>query len=447
MSEPIISVSGLRGIVGESLTPDVAMRFVAAFAAGLPEGAIVVSHDGRTTGPMLANAVRSALCAVGRNVFDAGVQATPTVGVLVRAERAVGGVQISASHNPPEYNGLKLFGTDGRVIPAKTGLEVIEHYRHGDAAWARHDKVGQIGVIAHPYLTHLRHLAAIVDVKRIQARKFRVILDSNHGAGGVLGQLMLTDFGCQATVLAEKPTGHFVHPPEPCAENLSGVLPRIIEAHADVGFCQDPDADRLAVIDEKGRYIGEEYTLALCLDHVLANRQGIVVTNCSTSRMCEDIASKHGSRLVHSAVGEANVCDRMLAEQAIFGGEGNGGPIDPRVGYVRDSFVGMALILEGLAQRGGTLSAWIDSLPRYEIHKTKFTLAASAVPQLLDALERKHVGAKFNRQDGLRIDWPDDKAWLLVRASNTEPIVRAIAEAPTLDAAKKLCSDVAALTH
>ncbi len=442
MPEPIISVSGLRGIVGKSLTPDVAMRFVAAFAAGLPEGPVVVSHDGRTTGPMLANAVRSVLCAVGRHVFDAGIQATPTVGVLVRMEKAVGGVQISASHNPPEYNGLKLFGSDGRVIPAAAGEEVIEHYRHGDAAWATHDRVGQVGVISHPVLAHLRQIAGIVDVKKIRQRGFRVILDSNHGAGGVMGRVMLEDFGCQTTVLAEKPTGLFLHPPEPTADNLQSVLARVQEANADIGFCQDPDADRLAIIDEQGRYIGEEYTLALCLDHVLTKLKGTVVTNCATSRMCADIAAKHGSRLMHAAVGEANVCDLMLAENAVFGGEGNGGPIDPRVGYVRDSFVGMALVLEGLAERGGTLSAWVDALPKYAIHKAKFTLAADQVPNLLDTLAKKYANAKVNRQDGLRIDWPDDRAWLLVRASNTEPIVRAIAEAPTLAQAKKLCDEV-----
>lgn len=445
MSEPIISVSGLRGIVGESLDPDVAMRFVAAFAAQLPEGPIVVSHDGRTSGPMLAAAVKSALCAVGRHVFDAGIQATPTVGVLVRAEKAAGGVQISASHNPPEYNGLKLFGGDGRVIPAAQGREVIARYRDGAATWVRHDRVGQIGTIAHPCLPHLKLVASLVDLPRIQSRQFRVILDSNHGAGGVMGRLLLTDLGCNVTVLAESPTGLFVHPPEPTAENLASIGPLVAEAGADVGFCQDPDADRLAIIDERGRYIGEEYTLALCLDYILSQRQGVVVTNCATSRMCQDIAERHGSRLVRSPVGEANVCDRMLAENAVFGGEGSGGPIDPRVGYVRDSFVGMALVLAGLAERGGTLSQWVDSLPCYAIEKTKFTLEAARVAPLWDALERKFPEAQASRDDGLRLDWPDQRAWLLVRGSNTEPIVRSIAEAPTAEAAKKLCEAVAGL--
>lgn len=445
MPQPIISVSGLRGIVGESLDPDIAMRFVAAFAAGLAPGPVVVGHDGRTSGPMLHAAVKSALCAVGRHVFDAGIQATPTVGVLVRAEKAAGGVQISASHNPPEYNGLKLFGPDGRVLPAATGLEVIARYRNGAASWVRHDHVGQIGQIAHPCLPHLKLVAAQVDVRKLRERKFRVILDSNHGSGGVMGQVLLEDLGCNATVLAGKPTGHFVHPPEPTEDNLRSIGPRVVDAGADVGFCQDPDADRLAIIDEKGRYIGEEYTLALCLDYVLRKTPGVVVTNCATSRMCEDIALANGSRLVRSAVGEANVCDRMIAESAVFGGEGSGGPIDPRVGYVRDSFVGMALVLAGLAERGGTLSAWVDSLPRYEIYKTKFTLATERVPLLLEALQRKYASAQVNLADGLRVDWPAEKKWLLVRASNTEPIVRAIAEAPTLVAAKELTDAVAAL--
>jgi phosphomannomutase len=445
MPEPIISVSGLRGIVGESLNPDIAMRFVAAFAAGLKPGPIVVSHDGRTSGPMLAAAVKSALCAVGRHVFDAGVQATPTVGVLVRAEKAAGGVQISASHNPPEYNGLKLFGADGRVISASTAKEVIARYVTGTAAWVRHDQVGQVGIIAHPCLPHSKLVASLVDVKKIRERKFRVILDANHGSGGVLGQLLLEDLGCNVTVLAGKPTGLFVHPPEPTEENLNGVRPRVLEAAAEVGFCQDPDADRLAIIDEKGRYIGEEYTLALCLDYALSKTKGVVVTNCATSRICEDIAIARGATLVRSAVGEANVCDRMISEKAIFGGEGSGGPIDPRVGYVRDSFVGMALVLAGLAERGGTLSAWVDSLPRYEIHKTKFTLAPERIPLLLEAAQRKFPSAEVNLCDGLRLDWPAEKKWLLVRASNTEPIVRAIAEAPTLAAAKELCAAIAAL--
>jgi phosphomannomutase len=443
MTEPIISVSGLRGIVGESLTPEVAMRFVAAFAAGLAPGPMVVSHDGRTTGPMLAAAVKSVLCAVGRHVFDAGIQATPTVGVLVRTEKAAGGVQISASHNPPQYNGLKLFGPEGRVIPAEAGLEVIERYRHGAATWVTHEQVGQIGVISHPGLAHLRHLAALIDVKQVRERKFRVILDANHGAGAVLGQVLLEDLGCHASVIAGQPTGMFVHGPEPTAENLASVLARVTEAGADVGFCQDPDADRLALIDEQGRYIGEEYTLALCLDYVLAKRPGLVVTNCATSRMCADIAARHGSELMRVAVGEANVCDAMLAHGAVFGGEGNGGPIDPRVGYVRDSFVGMTLILAGLAERGGTLSGWVATLPKYEIHKSKFAIAAEHVGTLLTLLETKFPEAERCRQDGLRLDWPQKKSWLLVRASNTEPIVRAIAEAPTLAEARELCAHAA----
>ena len=209
----------------------------------------------------------------------------------------------------------------------------------------------------------------------------------------------------------------------------------------DIGFCQDPDADRLAVIDESGRYIGEEYTVALCVDHVLRQRKGPIVTNCSSSRMSEDIAGRYGAPLFRSAVGEANVVDCMLAHAAVFGGEGNGGPIDPRVGYVRDSFVGMALLLDAMASREMRIGQLADELPRYEIVKTKCSLSPDKLPAALDALEKQFSEASASRLDGLRLDWPG--RWLLVRGSNTEPIVRAIAEAPTAAEATSLCEAAA----
>jgi phosphomannomutase len=239
-------------------------------------------------------------------------------------------------------------------------------------------------------------------------------------------------------LLGGEPTGRFAHPPEPTADNLISVCEKVTAARAHVGFCQDPDADRLAVIDETGHYIGEEYTLALCLDHVLRRTPGPVVTNCSTSRMSADLAEKYGVPLFRSAVGEANVCDLMLAKGAIFGGEGNGGPIDPRVGYVRDSFVGMALILDALAARETTVTQLVRELPRYEIHKTKITLLREKIPTALAALQKQFSDARPDHLDGLRLDWPNK--WLLVRASNTEPIVRAIAEAHTRREAEELCA-------
>jgi phosphomannomutase len=437
MSDPIISVSGLRGIVGGGLTPEVAMRYVAAFAADCPPGPFVVTRDGRFSGEMLAKAVHAGLQAVGRDTIDAAVAPTPTLGVLVRHCRAAGGVQISASHNPAEYNGLKLFSAEGRVIPEGPGKRVLVRYQAGTTAWVRHDRLGRSQSLSDACGPHLEAVLATVDVPRIRAKGFKVLLDSNHGAGSELGRKLLESLGCRVTVLGGEADGRFEHLPEPTAENLASVLAEVTKVAADVGFCQDPDADRLAVIDESGRYLGEEYTLALCVAHVLNRRRGPIVANCATSRMSEDLAKGHDVPFCRSAVGEANVVDAMLAQNAAFGGEGNGGPIDPRVGLVRDSFVGMAQLLDAMAARDAKISQLADELPRYWIVKTKTTLESSRVPAALDALEQRFPEATADRLDGLRLDWPG--RWLLVRPSNTEPIVRAIAEAQTEAEARSLC--------
>jgi phosphomannomutase len=438
LSEPIISVSGLRGIVGDSLTPQVAARYAGAFAAELPQGSIVMTRDGRESGPMLADALGRHLTSLGREVIDAGVAATPTTGVLVRTLHAAGGIQISASHNPPQYNGLKLFSAAGRVIPAAEGARVMDRYR-GALPQAAAGRVGRVQSLTDSIVAHWELVAKTVDVEAIRRRKFNVLLDANHGAGGLLGRKLLVELGCTATILGETPDGKFEHTPEPTAENLAGVLAAVPRVGADVGFCQDPDADRLAVIDEAGRYLGEEYTLALCVDHRLRQEMGAIVTNCSTSRMAQDLAEKYGVPFHRSAVGEANVVDVMLAERAILGGEGNGGVIDPRVGLVRDSFVGMAMILDAMAARRMPVSQLAVELPRYEIVKTKMAIPREQIPAALASLARHFADAEVDRLDGVRLDWPGK--WLLVRASNTEPIVRAVAEAPTAAEAERLCRE------
>jgi phosphomannomutase len=448
MSEPIISVSGLRGVVGESLTPEVVVRYVAAFAATLPSGPIIVARDGRTTGMMLAAGVHSALAASGRLILDAGICATPTVGVLVKSKGAAGGVQISASHNPLPYNGLKLFNADGRVIPAGPGRDVLNAYRSGKTAWASYDRIGSVEPLVDTTTDHLSLLLKTIDVDAIRRCRFRVLLDSNAGAGSILGRRLLEALDCQVTLLGGEPTGRFEHPPEPTADNLQSVGKKVVSARCQVGFCQDPDADRLAIIDEGGRYIGEEYTLAMCLDHVLRSvnpgkQAGPIVTNCATSRMAHDLAKKYNVPFFRSAVGEANVVDEMLARGAIFGGEGNGGPIDPRVVLVRDSFVGMAQVLDAMASRNLPLSQLADELPRYEIRKNTVQLAPEKLSTALSGLERHFHGAQADRLDGLRLDWND--RWLIVRGSNTEPIVRVIAEAPAAMQAEDLCRQAASV--
>jgi phosphomannomutase len=468
MAEPIISVSGLRGVVGETLTPEVAIRYAAAFAATLPPGDILIGRDSRPSGRMLSLAIQAGLQALGRTTVDAGIIATPTAGVLLRHYVAAGAIQITASHNPAPYNGLKLFSSDGRVIPAEPGRAVLQRYRTGVPAWMPQDRLGSLERCEDSVTAHLLAVLDTVDAERIRKERFRVVLDSNHGAGSIMGRRLLHELGCRVTVLGEEPDGQFAHPAEPTAENLAGVLTAVVNAGADIGFCQDPDADRLAVIDAAGRYLGEEYTLAMCVDHVLRPRKlgtgpffgeqadsaskpksenmdlspsGAIVANCASSRMSQDLAERYGVRYFRSAVGEANVVDTMLARDAVFGGEGNGGPIDPRVGYVRDSFVGMAQLLDAMTARQMSIAQLAGELPRYEIVKTKMHLSPDRLPAALDALEKQCSDAASDRLDGLRLDWPN--RWLLVRGSNTEPIVRAIAEAPTAAEAMSLCEAAA----
>ncbi|MCA9264501.1 MAG: phosphoglucosamine mutase [Planctomycetales bacterium] len=443
MSQLIISVSGLRGVIGNGLTPNVAIDYTAAFATAAGPGPIVVTRDGRATGSMIMDAVCAALSAMGRDVIHGGIAATPTTGILVRESQAAGGVQISASHNPPEYNGLKLFGPDGRVLSAEKGEKILATFQAGDFAWVTHDQLGEIRDYPDPEAAHLAAVLAIVDPDRIAAHAYPVLLDSNHGAGSILGLMLLEQLGCDTTILGEVPNGQFAHPPEPTAENLAEVRKHVVDSQSAVGFCQDPDADRLALIDETGRYVGEEFTVAVCLNHVLRQRQGPVVTNCSTSRMSEDLATRCEVPFHRSKVGEANVTDMMIAQGAVFGGEGNGGPIDPRVGYVRDSFVGIALVLDAMAATGKPLSQLVDELPQYAIHKSKVEIDQTKLAELLAAVESHFADAAPSHMDGLRLDWPG--RWMLIRASNTEPIVRIIAEAESESAASSLCDEAAAI--
>lgn len=445
MSELIISVSGLRGIVGETLTPEVATRFVAAFASHLPPGPIVIGRDGRNSGPMLSRAITAALTASGRDCLDADVAATPTIGVLVRKLNAAGAVQISASHNPPPYNGIKLFGPAGRVLDAETGAAIRDAYFANRANWVGHDQVGSVSSVADPHLPHLQKVTATVDVAAISKAGHRVLLDSNHGAGSLLGKRLLETLGCEVVTVGESPDGQFSHVPEPTAENLKEIAARVRDEGCAVGFCQDPDADRLALVDGAGRYIGEEYTLALCVQRAMAHAEtrGPIVINGATSGMSESLARSAGVKSFRSAVGEANVADMMIEHKATYGGEGNGGPIDPRVGYVRDSFVGMAQVLDLMTGTGKSLAELADALPRFHIVKSVAQVTSERLPLLLDALQNAHPDAEATTGDGLRLAWQDK--WLLVRGSNTEPIVRLIAEAQTQSEAQALCDQAAAL--
>ena len=431
MDELIVSVSGLRGIVGTSLTSEIAVRYAEAFLATLPPGGIVIGRDGRASGQLFADAIASAVMAAGRDVLDAGVAATPTIGILVQEHTAAGGIQISASHNPPQYNGMKLFSAAGRVLTAEAGREVLSRFHEPVAlpAAAGPGSRRQVDGAA----THVQRVLACVDGEAIRRVRPRVWLDAGHGAGSCAARLLFEALGLEATIAGGTPDGQFEHTPEPTEENLAGMLPQIAACGADVGFFQDPDADRLAIATADGRFIGEEATLPLAVEAVLAKTPGPVVVNCSTSGMTAAIAGDRGVECHVSAVGEANVVDQMLAHGAVLGGEGNGGVIDPRVVLVRDSIVGMALVLERMCASGTLTSveSLANGLPSRVMLKTKVPLGPEARgPGLGAAFDR--IAAAFpqataSRLDGLRLD--EGATWVLVRASNTEPIVRVVAEA------------------
>jgi len=388
--------------------------------------------------------VVAGVTATGRDALVVGATATPTLGRLVRDQRAAGGIQISASHNPPQYNGLKFFQPEGMVLSPGAGREVLGRFERKELAWAPWDALGRVRTLEQPDDAHLNSVLKLVDAEAIRRRGFTVVLDACHGAGGRMGTALLRELGCKAVVLGDLPDGRYDHPPEPTEANLRDFAAIVPATSAAVGFAQDPDADRLAIIDETGRYIGEELTLALCASWRLAQKTGPVVINLSTSRVTEEVARALGCPVHRTPVGEINVVERMRTEQAVLGGEGNGGVIDPRVGFVRDSFVGMALVLDMLAATGEPLSKRVDALPRFAMVKDQYPLAgpagAGSAAALWDRISAGYPEATADRRDGLRLDWPD--RWVHVRASNTEPIVRVIAEAATADAAKALAREL-----
>jgi phosphomannomutase len=435
----MVSVSGVRGRVGEALTPEIACQFAAAFGSfSLGRGdsrAIVVGRDSRVSGPMFHHAVVAALQSVGATIIDIGMAPTPTVQLAVEHHHAAGGLAITASHNPVEWNALKFIGPSGLFLDGAEGT-AMRSLLDGipRAQW------DELGVIEQDDDAIARHIEAVlalpyVDVPAIRQRRFVVALDTCHGAGSVIIPELLDRLGCQVHGINLEPTGRFHRPPEPVAENLGELESLVTRTGAVVGFATDPDVDRLALVDEAGRAIGEDWTLALAAHVVLKRKAGTVVTNLSTSRILEDVAAGSGSRVVRAPVGEVNVALRMKAEAAVIGGEGNGGVILPDLHLGRDAPLAVALTLQLLVEHG-TLSAVTAGFPRYEIVKDKLDRPEASLESVYAALREAFRDAAVDLQDGLRLSWPD--RWVHVRPSGTEPIVRVIAEAPSEAEAREL---------
>ena len=392
---------------------------------------------------MIRDAVAAGLLATGINVIDLGVATTPGTALMTRARGADGGAVITASHNPIAYNGIKFLQPSGTGLIASQA-ERLNRIRQGrDFALADVEHQGQATT---DDTTHAEHVAAVCrayDAAAIAAGGFTVVVDSVNGAGCVVTPMLLERLGCRVVHLNGEPHGRFAHPPEPIEENLAGLCEAVPKAGAHVGFAQDADADRLAIVDEAGRFIGEEYTLALAAAFILRHRKGKLAANSATSRMIDDIASAAGCQVARAPTGEANVVAAIEAAGCIFGGEGGGGVIDPSVVPVRNSLVGMACVLQYMAETGRSLSELAGEIPHYVMRKTKLPCPAGAAEKVIAAARAAFAdrpGASFDEADGLRVDLPE--GWVSVRASNTEPIMRIIAEAGAAAATDALIAEV-----
>ncbi len=444
----MLSISGMRGLVGQSLTPVEVTRFAAAIGSWLKSEratdapAVVVGRDSRPSGPVVEAAAIAGLAGVGCRVIRLGVLSTPGVATAIARHHADGGLVLTASHNPLGWNGVKPLRHDGVAPPPDAAAELRRRFDTGDIAWVGDETIHPPRDDASAAAWHIARVLEQVDAALIRGAKLHAVVDSVHGAGGHETVLLMNSLGVKLTHLYPEPTGWFPHTPEPTAEHLTGLCDAVPFYGADLGFAQDPDADRLAVVDADGIYLGEEYTLALAALHRLT-AGGVIAANLSTSRMIDDVAARVGGRVIRSAVGEANVAAAMLEHAASLGGEGNGGVIMPVVSQVRDSHLGMALLLELLASRrldrpDIAMAHIASELPRYAMVKHKLELGPKVdTAAMLDGLGGAWDDAQsVDTRDGLRIDWPD--RWLHVRPSNTEPILRIIAEAPDADAAQTL---------
>lgn len=430
----MVSVSGIRGRVGEALTPEVVARYAAGFGAWASSRGssrnVVVGRDSRVSGPMFHRCVLGALQSVGCDVIDVGLTTTPTCQLAVEHHHAAGGLMISASHNPIEWNALKFIGPTGLFLENAEGAEMRALVESGIPR-ARWDQLGQIESDDSAVQRHIDRVLSIpyLDVEGIRGRRFNVALDCVRGAGAIIMPSLLDRLGCRVTAINLETDGRFPHPPEPVAENLGELERLVLRAGASIGFAVDPDVDRLALVSDAGKAIGEDFTLALAARVVLRHKRGPVVTNLSTSRIVEDVANAAGMPVIRAPVGEVNVAVRMRDEHAPIGGEGNGGVILSEVHLGRDAPVGAALLLQLLHEDNTSLSQIVSGLPRYAIVKDKLDRPNASLDTVYDALRSAFPGAAADSQDGLRLSWPD--RWVHVRPSGTEPIVRVIAEAPT----------------
>ncbi|WP_299227733.1 phosphoglucosamine mutase [uncultured Psychroserpens sp.] len=451
----IKSISGIRGTiggaVGENLTPIDAVKFASAYGTWIKQQRtkenyrVVVGRDARISGEMIQNLVMNTLVGLGIHVIDLGLSTTPTVEVAVPMEHADGGIILTASHNPKQWNALKLLDAKGEFLNAEEGAKILKIAESDHMLFADVDSLGKITINQAYIDLHIDEVLnlPLVNKKAIEAANFKVVVDGVNSTGGIAIPLLLERLGVHPVKLFCEPNGHFPHNPEPLKEHLTDLSKTVVKAHADFGIVVDPDVDRLAFMDEKGDMFGEEYTLVACADYVLSKTKGNTVSNMSSTRALRDVTEKHGGTYEASAVGEVNVVALMKKNNAVIGGEGNGGIIYPELHYGRDALVGVALFLSLLAEKKVSVSDLRASYPNYFMSKKKIQLTPNLdVDEILSTMERNYAHENLATIDGVKIDFPD--SWVHLRKSNTEPIIRIYTEAPTQEAANALADKIIA---
>lgn len=445
MGRLMIGISGVRGVVGDKLTPGLLVNLGQAFGTWTESGKVVVGRDTRVSGDMVKHAVFSGLLSAGCRIVDVGVCGTPSAAMMIRELGADGGIVISASHNPIEWNALKFFRGDGVYLTQEQGRQLLDIYYGGDAVKVGYDRLHAVEVDNGAVENHLFRVMTLVDAPALRKRRFRVAIDCCNGAGSPLALEFLARVGCEVSSVYCDMNGEFLRNPEPTRNNVVQLLDVVKSRGADIGFAQDADADRIAVISETGEYIGEEYSLCLAARYRLSHRPGPVVANLSTTRMIDDVAREFACEVIRTPVGEVNVAEAMIESGAVIGGEGNGGVIDPRVHFGRDALTGMALILQYMLETGKPVSRLAAEIPPYRMSKQRVeVLSRRTVYPVLKALSEERA-LRVDNRDGVKLDF--DEGWVHVRASNTEPIIRVYAEARTEETADKLAGRYRAMVE
>lgn len=434
----MVSISGIRGIIGDGLDPEVLVKYSSAYGDFIGKGTIVVGRDARITGDMVNSIVKGTLLAKGLNVVDIGICPTPTVQYTVKTLTAQGGIAISASHNPNEWNALKLLNSTGQFMTPEENVKMLELLNRTPNKFVSWEKLGKYSLYEEGLKRHVHDSMNLkyINLDQINKRKFRVVADCVNGAGVYIIPQLLRNFGCEVIELNCEKSGIFPRLPEPIPENLTETMASVIKHKADLGVVVDPDVDRLVLITNEGEPFGEENTITTAVNFILSKIKGNAVVNLSTTRGVDDVAAKYGCKVFRSPVGEANVVKRMKEVDAIIGGEGSGGVILPALHYGRDALVGIAIVLQQLTEFGGSLSEFKNSLPSYFIAKKKIALGNTNPDEIIKNLIKKYSGSNINSEDGLRIDFEDH--WVHFRKSNTEPIIRIITEATNKELAESL---------